>query len=327
VAGTRPGEVVLVGAGDTTLTVSAPKPTDFPANASLEQLATATAASLRASGTTSVTVAVDDHLFTGPAVSPAWQPTYVSAGVVSPVSALTLDAGRLGPHSDQRAKDPALRTGQELARLLRRAGVTVGGTVTRDQAPPAGAVLGAVSSPDIASLVESALSTSDNDLAESLARLVAVARHQPATFDGAEAAVTAVLTEMGVPTEGMELLDGSGLARGSRVAPETLGRLLALAAAGPDPRLRPLVTALPVAGFTGTLADRFETAPTRPGAGVVRAKTGTLTGVASLVGIGTTGSGSGTRVLAFALLADNVPARSTLAARDALDRAATALVR
>ena len=44
------------------------------------------------------------------------------------------------------------------------------------------------------------------------------------------------------------------------------------------------VTGLAVAGATGTLADRFSTPGTRPGLGVVLAKTGTLTGVSSYAG-------------------------------------------
>ena len=87
-----------------------------------------------------------------------------------------------------------------------------------------------MSSPEISSLVETMLSTSDNDLAESLIRLVAIGRDHPATFEGGTAAVAEVLAELGVPTDGLALLDGSGLSRGSRIAPETLGALLALAA-------------------------------------------------------------------------------------------------
>ena len=136
--------------------------------------------------------------------------------------------------------------------------------------------------------------------------------------------------ELGVPTDGLALLDGSGLSRGSRIAPETLGALLALAAGhDADPRLRPLVTGLPVAGFSGTLADRFGTAGDgRAGAGEVRAKTGTLTGVSSLAGVvgrGVDRPPGQFRLLAFAVMTDDVQVSNTLDARDALDRIAAAL--
>ncbi len=338
VAGAQPGEVVLVGAGDTTLTVRTPKPGDYPRPASLTELADATASVLRLRGVVEITVRVDDSLFSGPAVSPDWRPGYVGAGVVAPVSALTLDGGRLQPGSDTRATGPAVAAGDRLGRLLADRGFTVRGEVLRAAAPPDADTLGSVTSPEMSTLVETMLDTSDNDLAEALARLVAAHRGMPASFDGARSAMTTVLAELGVPTDGLLLLDGSGLARGSRIAPETLGSLLALAADGSDPRLRPLVTGLPVASFSGTLADRFGPDGARNGAGVVRAKTGTLTGVAALAGVvarsdvartdvdRTAGNADkSVRLLAFALLTDDVAASDTLAARAALDRIAAAL--
>jgi D-alanyl-D-alanine carboxypeptidase/D-alanyl-D-alanine-endopeptidase (penicillin-binding protein 4) len=77
-----------------------------------------------------------------------------------------------------------------------------------------------------------------------------------------------------------------------------------------------------VAGFSGTLDDRFDTAPARRGAGVVRAKTGSLSGVSTLAGITVDADG---RLLAFALLADAVPPGGTGPAEAALDRVAARL--
>jgi D-alanyl-D-alanine carboxypeptidase/D-alanyl-D-alanine-endopeptidase (penicillin-binding protein 4) len=263
-------------------------------------------------------------------VSPDWEPGYVGAGVVSPVSALTVDGGRVRPGATSRVSDPAISAGQRLARLLTARGFSVRGQVTRATAAPTAETLGAVRSPEMSSLVETMLSTSDNDLAEALARLVGASRDQPATFDGGTAAIGDVLAELAVPSDGLVLLDGSGLARGSLIAPETLGSLLALAATGTDARLRPLVTGLPVAAFSGTLAERFGPDGARNGAGVVRAKTGTLTGVAALAGVVARSdekADKSVRLLAFALLTDDVAAGETLAARGALDRIAAGLAR
>ena len=82
-----------------------------------------------------------------------------------------------------------------------------------------------------------------------------------------------------------------------------------------DTKIRPMLDGLPVAGGTGTLADRF-TVGENPGAGWVRAKTGTLTGVSSLTGIVQTVDG---RVLSFALISGGT---SPADARPALDAVA-----
>jgi D-alanyl-D-alanine carboxypeptidase/D-alanyl-D-alanine-endopeptidase (penicillin-binding protein 4) len=315
VAGPAPGEVVLVGAGDTTLTARRAGPPGYPRRASLVALADAAAARLAADGVASVTVRVDDGLFTGPAVSPDWRPTYVPSGVVSPVSALSVDGGRVTPTSDIREADPALAAGRAFARLLAKRGVTVTGEVARATVAPGAAELAAVESPTVAELVELMLATSDNDLAESLLRLVALGRDRPGTFADGTAAVGGVLADLGVPGDGTVLLDGSGLARGSAVAPETLGRLLVLASDGSHPELDGLVSGLPVAGFSGTLSARFGPGRTGSVAGLVRAKTGTLTGVSTLAGVASVDG----RPVVFVVMADRVPG-DTLAARAALDR-------
>ena len=316
-AGPAPGEVVLVGGGDPTLTIDG-----RGGSASLSELARATARQLRAAAPTPplVSVLVDATLFAGPPVSPDWRPGYVPA-VVAPVSALRLDPAAHGPGGG-RGADPAVETGRRFAELLRREGLEVSGRVRGAPVPPGAPTLAAVSGPPVALLVERALVRSDNDLAEALARLVAVRRGAPADFAGASGAITAVVAGLGVPVEGMRLLDGSGLARGARVPPLALARLLAAAGSATHPELRALLTGLPVAGFTGTLVERYAAPPTAAGAGLVRAKTGTLTGVSALAGTVRDADG---RVLVFVLIADRVPAADTSPARAGLDRAAAAL--
>jgi D-alanyl-D-alanine carboxypeptidase/D-alanyl-D-alanine-endopeptidase (penicillin-binding protein 4) len=161
------------------------------------------------------------------------------------------------------------------------------------------------------------LTSSDNDLAEALARQVALASRQPASFAGVATATAAVLERIGVQ---VALRDGSGLSPQDRVSPASLTALLAKAAT--DPRYGPVLSGLPVAGFDGTLADRFRTGPARVAGGVVRAKTGTLDGVSALAGLVRTRDG---RLLAFDVTADGVPLGATVPAQRALDGVATAL--
>jgi D-alanyl-D-alanine carboxypeptidase/D-alanyl-D-alanine-endopeptidase (penicillin-binding protein 4) len=227
----------------------------------------------------------------------------------------------VSPRSVQRSPDPALAAGAELVRLLRKRGVDVAPQVGRATAPAGARELARVESPTVAELVELALRTSDNDVAEALARVAAVTSGRPGSFDGARDAVAAALTELGVPTDGTVLLDGSGLARGSHVAPLTLARLLQSAADGSRPELAALVEGLPVAGFSGTLELRYLAGGPRAGAGLVRAKTGTLTGVSALAGL-TSVAGRPTVLVG---MADQVPDGATLQARNDLDRFAALL--
>jgi D-alanyl-D-alanine carboxypeptidase/D-alanyl-D-alanine-endopeptidase (penicillin-binding protein 4) len=133
--------------------------------------------------------------------------------------------------------------------------------------------------------------------------------------------VRKVLGGLGVHLTGARIHDGSGLSRQDRLRPETLLSVLETASAADHPGLRAVVADLPVAGFTGSLAFRFE-AGDRAGRGLVRAKTGTLTGVHALAGTVTTQDGV---VLAFVAVTDRVRERDTLAARATLDRIAAAL--
>ena len=314
VAGPLPGDVVVVGAGDPTL--SGRYPADgYPAVASLADLAR----QVRAGGSVVRRVLVDDTLFTGPRLGPGWKPGYVNGGDVAPVSALEVDGGRVGPRPvSPRAADPALDAGRQLARLLGA------GAVARGAAAAGARQLGAVRSPTVAQLVQAMLTRSDNDLAEALGRQVALAVGRPASFDGEAAAVSEVLgpvlTGLGLAADAVRLRDTSGLSVLDRLEPGALTRLLALASRGG--RLAPVLTGLPVAGFDGTLEKRFRTAPTAAAAGQVRAKTGTLDGVSALAGLVHTRTGA---LLAFDLTADGVPLGATLGAQRALDTIATVL--
>ena len=312
-AGPLPGDVVLVGGGDVTLAGPRAAPTSPPA-ARLVDLADQVRVAL--AGVPVRRVLVDDTAFTGPTTGPGWRPGYVGAGDVAPVSALSVDGGRADPAKPARVADPALAAGAGLAALLAPTAVVARGT-----AAPGSAALGAVSSPPVAQLVEAMLTRSDNDLAESLARRLAVVHGRQASFTGAAAAVQATLGPMS-PAGTFALVDGSGLSRQDRVRPAGVTALLVLAARGDDGLLSPVLTGLPVAGFDGTLADRFRAGPAAPAAGQVRAKTGTLEGVSALAGLVRTAEG---RLLAFDVTADAVPVGGTLAAEAALDRLAATL--
>jgi D-alanyl-D-alanine carboxypeptidase/D-alanyl-D-alanine-endopeptidase (penicillin-binding protein 4) len=319
VDGVTAGEIVLVGGGDVLLGAGKGNPGAVVGHAGLADLADATATALKARGHTSVAVRLDDTLFRGPAVSPAWSPGDVVAGYVAPVMALEVDAGQV-PRRAARQSDPAQAAGQVFATLLAKRGITVTAPVARASAPASASELASVESAPVADLVEYALTESDNTVAEALARIVALRMGRQATFTDGGRAVLDKVALLGVPTDGDALVGGSGLADGSAVSVRTLTSLLSLAGSSAHPELRAVLSGLPVAGASGTLADRFASATQQGGLGAVRAKTGTLKGVNALAGVVVDVDG---RLLAFAILADKTG--STGAARTALDDVAVAL--
>jgi D-alanyl-D-alanine carboxypeptidase/D-alanyl-D-alanine-endopeptidase (penicillin-binding protein 4) len=263
----------------------------------------------------------DTSLFTGAPFGP-WDADVPGGGQVSAITALMTDGGRVDPKINRgaaRVPAPAQTAARQFAALL---GVPATAVVPGNVAPGA-RELGVVQSPPLERIVELMEVDSDNVIAEALARQVAIARHQPASFEGGAAADAAVIGELGLPVNQLALADGSGLARTNKVSPSLLAKLVVLAASDDHPQLRAMLTGLPVSAYSGTLRERYRK-PTAGGgaAGVVRAKTGTLQGVSAVAGMVTTVDG---RPLAFAVLADAVPVGGTFAAQDALDRIVAAL--
>ena len=314
VAGSAPGEVVLVGGGDPTLSRTAPSKT-YAGAPTIKDLATQVMAA-RPAGDPVTRVVVDSSLYSGPLTASGWQPSDTPSSYAAPVTATAVDGARLGPGSTARSGQPGIDAGAALADALGAPGATV----VLGEAPGHGKTLATVHSAPIARLVEQALSMSDNMLAEALARQVALARDLPASFQGSAQAVTDALTEDGVDLTGVKLSDGSGLSREDRVPTGVLTAVLRGAADGSLKSASFLLSGLPVAGYDGTLADRGDADP-HDAPGTVRAKTGTLLGIHALAGTATTSDG---RLLTFAVVADQ-PAGNEAAAEDALDAFAAGL--
>ncbi len=315
VAGPAPGDIVLVGGGDPTLSVDGRQA--YPGGPRLDVFASAIR---RAYGEPVKRVLVDGSLFAGPVGARGWDSDLVASGNVAPITAVMVNGGRVGGSGRARTSAPDLAAGQALARLL---GVPAA-AVSRGAAPTAARAVASVVSAPFSVLVEQMLSASDNVLAEALARQAAIARHAPASFAGAAAAIRSTLAGAGLTVGSLRLFDGSGLSRLDVVPAGLLSGLLSAASKDSASQLRPLLTGLPVAGFSGTLDGRYRVGPTRVAAGEVRAKTGTLSGVSALAGVVRDSSG---RLLAFAVLADRVPAGGTRGAETALDAVATVLSR
>lgn len=302
VTGPDPATVVLIGGGDPTLTaLPEGEESVYQDPTRLQDLADA----VREQVPGVQRVLVDLGRFTGDRLNPTWDPSDVGSGFVTPIEPLMLDGGRVDPAEPDgvRVDDPAAVAGAAFADAL---GLDPGAVSTGSAAQDARQIAQVVSAP-FADLVEEMLRTSDNVLAESLAHEVALARGVQPTFENSVTETLAALSQAGFDTTGTTLRDGSGLSPQNGIPARLLAAVLGAAATPPEgPRdtefLRPIVTGLPVAGGDGTLDDRFGPAgDAATGRGVVRAKTGSLTGVSSLAGVVVDADG---RLLVFAVMSN-----------------------
>jgi D-alanyl-D-alanine carboxypeptidase/D-alanyl-D-alanine-endopeptidase (penicillin-binding protein 4) len=334
VAGPTASSIVLVGGGDPTLAAGPPPASDYPQPTSLAALAAQTARALRAKGIHAVRLSYDTSLFTGPGLAQGWPNAYVTTGNVTPIQSLEVDQGRLtasGAPQDlddpgnfrPRTFAPAADAAQAFASLLAVQGIKVRGAVGQATAARQAAQLAAVNSPPLAEIVYQMLTESNNVIAENLARHVAIATGRQASFSGAAAAEISVLRRLGVRGT-VKLDDASGLSPLDRISPDTLVQLVRMDAGPGQPNLRPVITGLPVAGFSGTLAPGGSVFPDvgQAGLGLVRAKTGNLETVVSLAGIAQAKDG---QLLAFAFMADRLPKAALDAGAADLTQLATSL--
>jgi len=326
IAGDTPGEVVLVGAGDVTL--AAGEDGYYSGAARLDELAR----QLKLAHPQPITmVIVDSSRYTGPATGEGWDGDVTSGGYGAPVTPLALDGARIAPSADRRSESPDLDAGRALAVQLSASGSLPQVRLVRDRDRKTEGSLGplepmkplaVVNSLPLSRLVELMLSDSDNVIAESLARQVALARGEPVSFSGAATAVRQTLRELKVDLGDAQLVDGSGLSRKNRLSTMLLTQLVHLAADPAQSRLRPALAGLPVAGFTGTLHDRFDRDGSENARSIVRAKTGSLSQVRSLAGTITTSDGA---VLTFAVIANGFASSGGDIAEHLLDELAATL--
>lgn len=308
--------LVLVGGGDMLLAAGAGDPQAVNGRAGLADLAEQVAAALKVTGRTSVRLAFDDSLFSGPPIAPSVPPREAEMGFVAPVASMAVDVAMLregawGP----RAADPGLATAQAFVKALADQGVTVTGDLTRSKARDGSRVLGTVSSAPLREVSGWAMQHSDNTITEVLGRLVALSTGRPGSNDGATQAVLATVRGLGVDLDGAVLVDCSGLGRGSLLTPRQLADVLRLTTDPEHPALRDVMVDLPVGALSGTLESRF--GDDNPARGLVRAKTGSLPGIVGLAGSVVTADD---RLLVVSLAADQVESGATVGARMIFDR-------
>ena len=269
------GDLYLVGGGDPLL-ISSQYPTIEPLptfnGTSIEELADA----LVATGVRSISGSIvgDESRYDSERFTPS-----LGLGIrtteVGPLGALMINDGTV-TGNPIKPDNPALAAAQEFTSLLISKGVNVVGQATVGTASTDVPVVAKIASRQLPDILAEMLTNSDNNTAELMLKEIGLQALQQGTRTAGAQAMVNTLTELGIPTEGLVINDGSGLDRGNRVMCSTIQSILLR-----DGGFGPVGSGLAVAGRTGTLGDLFtEGAVTQR----LRGKTGTLTGVKALAG-------------------------------------------
>lgn len=295
--GAEPGQVVLVGGGDLTLTrLPSGQESVYAGAAHLDTLAAATVAAWNADATLAATpitsLALDSTLFAGPGWNAGWARTELDLGYMPEITALQVDGDRDDPArgTSARSEDPIGRAGQAFSDALSAAGAGAGLTVTSAESQP------------VATLIKQSLIVSDNTIAEMLARLVAVQSGAGNTFAALQEAIVGGLEPYGIDTTGLVIADGSGLSPANAVPPAYLTQLFRQIEARAG-SLGVVFDSLPVAGGpSGSLSysDRF-VGDNAVADGAVFAKTGWITTGYTLAGIVHAADGTALTFAVYAL--------------------------
>jgi D-alanyl-D-alanine carboxypeptidase/D-alanyl-D-alanine-endopeptidase (penicillin-binding protein 4) len=286
VAGSTPGEIVLVGGGDVTLSRTPSGSTPYYSGAAhldalARQVKAAWAADPAHKGVPISRIVLDSSYFGGPAWQPSWAVAERIEGTTPMMTALMVDGDRDNAYAtvSHRSTDPVGRVGTAFAKYFGSV------KVSRGTAPAGAKVLGTVHSQPVSTLVKQTLIVSDNTLAEALARVTAIVSGAGNTFSAEQAGTIGGLEAYGVDTSGIRIVDGSGLSDDNRVPPSYLTKLL-VKVWHRDGALGALYDGLPIAGRTGSLSysDRFQGDAARAD-GQVHAKTGWIDTGYTLAGI------------------------------------------
>jgi serine-type D-Ala-D-Ala carboxypeptidase/endopeptidase (penicillin-binding protein 4) len=313
-----PGTIILVGAGDPTLSRTiAGKQSVYRDAPKLATLALNVNKKLAATPVTKIIV--DSTLFTGATWEPSWERSEMSEGYMSEVTALQVDGDRANPAAEKstRSSSAVMNAGKYFKAAL---GANAAGATIVAEAMPSGATqIASVSSQPISKWINHMLQVSDNTESEALARLIALDLGYEGSFKSIDAAIKKSLAPTGLNTAGMNIRDGSGLSDFNAVSPMFVAKLMQLVNK-PGSGLEAIAQGLPISAESGGLAARFK-GDNIDAAGKILAKTGWIKKGYTLAGIINAKDGT---TLTFAVYAlGNVKAD----AKDAIDNLVTGFYR
>lgn len=307
--------LILVGGGDPTLTARAPRPGAGEQPANLRTLADATARALKKRHLAKISLGYDASAYTGPTEHPIGPNENIA-----PVTALMTDEARLddsehgtAPATPTRPAPPP--TPSPICSTTAASPSTATPPAPRPPRSPTG------SPPSTPSPVRAR--RADAHLQRQRHRRGTGPpdrpRHPPAGQLHRRRKGRPHRPPARAPPAVRRRLRGRQRPGPRRQGHRRPALRLLLHASSPDhPALRPVVTGLPVAAFTGTLSNRYR--GQSAGAGAVRAKTGTLTGVNTLAGTVVDADG---RLLVFSFMTTGTT--DPQGAQEALDKLASAV--
>ncbi len=291
VKGSQPGQIVLIGGGDVTLSRLSSGEQSFYTDAPhLDTLAAQVKQAWDAdpsnAGQPITSLVVDTSLFGGPEWQPSWDENEerVVEGSTPYMTALMVDGDRDDPTAVEspRSTDPVGRAANAFVDDL-------GGgiSISSGTAPSGTTQLGQVQSQPVSALVEEALTYSDNTIMEELARLVAIKTGAGNTFSAINAGTRKGLETYGIPETGLYFADGSGLSADNKVPASYLTQFM-IKVLNREGSLGAIYDGLPIAGQTGTLGPgygRFDDSFSSIAVGHVNAKTGWINTSRTLSGV------------------------------------------
>lgn len=236
---------------------------------------------------------LDTSWFGSETRSRAWKPdNYQWAGLIQ---GMGINTGKINPDQWGYQPDSAKTVGEAFAAALGVAAGTPPQSITAEKSglattenldptkplPIVGkaqsggkpTVVGIAQGAPLSQVTRVMLKESDNTLAETLGRLVALHRGNKPTFADAGAAVMQSVKDLGVDLGISKLAGCSGLSYDTHISARVLADVVRVTVDSKHPELHTITANLPVAAVDGTLKNSYGNTPA---AGILRGKTGTL---------------------------------------------------
>ena len=264
------GDLLIVGGGDPTLGADcAPESADIA-----EELI----AALRHKGIEKINgdIRLDISLYEGPACPPSWAAADLHEAYGTGSHALNFRRNASGSRAVRNPESVFL---SYLSSRLGGAGITVKGGVktgTENLTDKEALLLLDHVSDTYAEVMRSCMMRSDNLFAENLLRAFGLARGREGSTTASAEEMLSYWKKAGIPTQGVTLIDGSGLSRANRVTADFINGILRRMGDNEE-----YASFMPLAGQEGTLSKFLKDTPLDA---YVAMKTGSMNGIQCYAG-------------------------------------------